>query len=64
MPIVNINERTIVQKAKRIVLGDKRPSLYTRISVIISFSLWIYFTVWQIFILMSIVLVDRLKILI
>jgi hypothetical protein len=61
MAIVNINERTIVQKVKRIILGDERPSFYTRLSVVIAFSLWVYFTIWQTFILMSIVLVDRLK---
>ena len=61
MAVVKINERTVVQKIKRLVLGDKKPSLYTRISVMIAFTLWLYFTVWQALILMSILLVDRLK---
>lgn len=61
MAIVRINERTLVQKVKRFILGSEKPELYTRISVIIGFSVWLYFTIWQILIFLSIVLVNRLQ---
>lgn len=58
---IKINEKTLVQKIKILVLGKEKPNLFTRFSVIIGFFIWLYFTVWQLLIFLSIVWVDKLE---
>jgi len=61
MALVKINERTLVQKLKRFILGSEKPNFLIRMSVVIGFFIWLYFLVWQILIFLSIVLVNRLQ---
>lgn len=61
MALGRINERTLVQKFKRSILGPDKPGLPIRLSVVFGFFIWLYFTIWQVLIFLSIVLVDRLQ---
>ena len=61
MALVKIDERTLVQKVKQFFLGKEKPNLFRRISVLIGFFIWLYFTVWQGLIFLSIVFMDRLQ---
>ena len=61
MALLRINERTLIQKIKRFILGKDKPNYLTRISVLIGFAIWLYFMIWQGLIFLSIVLMDRLK---
>ncbi|MGV6862668.1 MAG: hypothetical protein ACWA41_12930 [Putridiphycobacter sp.] len=61
MAIVNIDERTLVQKIKISILGKEKPKLFRRISVMVGFGVWLYFTIWQTLIFLSILLMERLK---
>jgi len=61
MALVRINERTVVQKIKVFIIGDVKPKLITRIAVVLGFAVWLYFTIWQSLILLSILLVNRLQ---
>jgi hypothetical protein len=61
MALVNIDEKTLVQKLKTLVLGKHKPSKFRRISVIFGFGIWLYFTLWQGLIFLSIILRSRLK---
>ena len=61
MVLVRINERTLVQKIKRFVLGSEKPELLIRLSVMVGFLVWLYFAIWEVLIFLSIVLVNRLK---
>ncbi len=61
MALVKIDERTVVQKVKQFILGKEKPHLFRRISVIIGFFIWLYFTVWQGLIFLSIVFMNRLQ---
>lgn len=61
MALVKINERTVVQKVKRFFLGEDKPNLFRRISVLVGFFIWLYFTIWQALIFLSIVFMNRLQ---
>jgi hypothetical protein len=61
MALLRIDERTLIQKIKRFILGKDKPNYLTRISVLVGFGIWLYFMVWQGLIFLSILLMDRLK---
>lgn len=61
MVLVKIDEKTLVQKLKKIVLGKEKPSKFRRVSVIFGFGIWLYFTLWQVLIFLSIIFRSRLK---
>lgn len=61
MALLKIDERTLVQKMKLVILGKNKPNYLTRISVLIGFVIWLYFIIWQGLIFLSILLMDRLK---
>ncbi len=61
MALVKINEKTLIQKIKHLILGKEKPNFITRLSVLIGFGLWLFFSLWQTFILLSIILAKRLR---
>ena len=61
MAIIRINERTVVQKVKTFILGTEKPNWMTRISVLVGLFISLYFLIWQFFIFISVLFVERLK---
>jgi len=61
MALLQIDERTVIQKIKTFILGKDKPNYLTRISVVLGFGIWLYFIIWQGLIFLSIVLMDRLQ---
>jgi len=61
MALIKIDDRTIVQKIKRIILGKEKPNLFRRVSVLIGFVIWLYFTIWQGLIGISVIFADKLQ---
>lgn len=53
--------KTIPQKIKQAILGKENPNFFTRISVGAGFLVWIYLFSWQIFTLLSLVLMGGIK---
>jgi len=61
MALLQIDERTLIQKIKTFVLGKEKPNYLTRISVFFGFGNWLYFIIWQVLIFLSILLMNRLQ---
>jgi len=61
MALLQIDERTLIQKIKTFVLGKEKPNYLTRISVFFGFGIWLYFIIWQVLIFLSILLMNRLQ---
>lgn len=61
MALVRINEKTLVQKIKAFIIGHQKPNWPTRLSVVLGFGIWLYFTVYFSIIFLSILFVDSLE---
>lgn len=61
MALRRIDEKTIVQKVKNLIIGNQRPKWFIRFSVITAFTIWLYFIIWQAFIFLTILFVNRLE---
>ncbi|MFK8039336.1 MAG: hypothetical protein AB8B74_13670 [Crocinitomicaceae bacterium] len=61
MALVRIDEKTLVQKIKFFIIGHQKPNWLTRISVVLGFVAWLYYTIYFSVIFLSILFVDSLE---
>ncbi|MDA7802998.1 hypothetical protein N8987_00285 [Crocinitomix sp.] len=52
---------TLFQRVRKIILGNERPNLLTRVSVISGFIVWLYLFSWHLITLLSLLLLGNLK---
>jgi hypothetical protein len=61
MALVRIDEKTLIQKLKIFIIGSEKPNWGTRLSVLLGFTVWIYYFLYLTVMALSILFVDRLK---
>ena len=61
MALVRIDEKTLIQKIKFLIIGNEKPNWATRVSVLIGFAIWIYYITYLSVIFLSILFVDKLE---
>lgn len=61
MALVRIDEKTLIQKIKFLIIGSDKPNWATRLSVLIGFAIWVYFIIYLLVIAFSILFVDALE---
>ncbi|MFK8044700.1 MAG: hypothetical protein AB8B72_04355 [Crocinitomicaceae bacterium] len=61
MALVRIDEKTLVQKVKTVIIGKEKPNWATRISVLLGFGFWFFYMAYLCVILFSILFIDSLE---